>query len=608
MKQRNVLMVYPEIPDTYWSFKHAVNFIGKSSLMPPLGLMTVAALLPKEYNLKIIDMNVDPLTEEDIRWAELVFVSAMIVQKESFADVVALCNTYGVPVAAGGPYPTSSHNDIIGVSYFILNEGEVTIPQFILDYEKGRALPLYTSDVKPDITETPVPRFDLIDVTAYGSLSVQYSRGCPFTCEFCDIVNMFGHKVRTKTTAQFIRELEAVMSSGYRGSIFIVDDNFIGNRHNVVRLLAAILSWQKKHDFPFTFYTEASINLGHDDELLNLMEACGFTMVFVGIETPDEETLRSTHKIQNVTNNVFDSVTAIQSRGIEVCAGFILGFDTDPENIFDRQIEFIQRAGIPIAMIGLMMALPGTELYRRLEREGRLTAATSGNNTNDFDLNFVPVMDRQKLVDGYKRVLRELYSPEKYFARSITLLSRMPNKSLPGRRIVATDVLGLFRSLMRQGFSPYGLRYFRYLVQSVKTNPHNLGQAVGLAVKFNHFRLLTQSSLCADGFKNDAESAISLFNQKMDQDSTLDLSLDWRTVFRAERKLLRDVRKIYRHMPLRVRACSHAIQRTMLEKADQASRLWYAKASLGTDAIYKDAQSAGYAGAAVSFKKIYTHE
>jgi radical SAM superfamily enzyme YgiQ (UPF0313 family) len=480
-------MVYPKIPTTYWSFDYALPFIGKKSSLPPLGLMTVAAMLPPNYIVRLIDLNVATLEREDIEESDIVFVSAMIVQKESFEEIVALCGECNRPVVAGGPYPISSYQEIEGVDFFVLDEAELTLPRFLDDLEAGHPQKLYQDPGKPDITRTPVPRFDLIDVGAYDSMPLQYSRGCPYNCEFCDIIEMFGRIQRTKTAEQFLRELDAVKGSGFRGSLFIVDDNFVGNHRKVKELLRSVVTWQKQHGFPFAFFTEASIDLAQDDELLDLMVEAGFSMVFVGIETPDEGTLAYTQKRQNLKSPILESVRKIQRRGIEVTGGFILGFDTDAPDIFDRQISFIQQAGIPIAMVGLLNALPNTQLGRRLEREGRLKRTTTGNNTHTLGMNFVPRMPESILIDGYKRVLSELYSPKRYFERSITLLRRLSPRTRAVRSTSWIEIRALLLSMLKQGFSSYSLQYWRYLLTALLTRPRLFSDAVALAIKGYHF-------------------------------------------------------------------------------------------------------------------------
>ena len=515
--KRKILLVYPEIPATYWSFKHVLPFIGYKSLMPPLGLITVAAMLPDDYDLTLIDMNIQKLAAEDITAADLVFVSAMIVQKESFHKVVRMCNRCGVPVVAGGPYPTTGHESIRGVDHFVLNEGEITLPRFIADLEAGRPEKIYRDETKPDITKTPPPRFDLLDLGAYGSMAVQSSRGCPFNCEFCDIIEMFGRVPRYKLPEQFIREMDLLYETGYRGSLFIVDDNFIGNKKKVRELLDHIIEWQKSRNYPFSLYTEASINLAEDEGLLDQMVAAGLDMVFIGIETPVQATLEQTNKMQNTKSDIIDSVSKIQAKGIEVMGGFIVGFDTDPENIFNLQIEFIQKAGIPLAMIGTLIALPGTQLYRRLESEGRITGETDGNNTHSMEINFVPRMERDMLVSGYKRVIASIYEPRNYFARCATLIRRLPRARQYGISLTSKDIKAFFRSLLRQSFSRYGLRYLKLLATTLARNPGQFPMAVNLAIKGYHFFKITDDILRAERVSEFMKSSLVRLEERYEQ-------------------------------------------------------------------------------------------
>jgi radical SAM superfamily enzyme YgiQ (UPF0313 family) len=510
-------MVYPKIPTTYWSFDHALPFIGKKSSLPPLGLMTVAAMLPSKYEVRLIDLNVTTLKAGDIEDADIVFISAMIVQKQSFEEIIGLCGEYNRPVVAGGPYPISSYHEIDGVDFFVLDEAELTLPNFLADLEAGHPQKLYRDPGKPDITNTPVPRFDLIDVAAYESMPLQYSRGCPYKCEFCDIIEMFGRVQRTKTPEQFLRELDAVRESGFRGNVFIVDDNFIGNHRKVKELLGSVVTWQKQHNFPFAFFTEASIDLAQDDELLDLMVEAAFRMVFVGIETPDEDTLAHTQKRQNLKSPILESVEKIQGRGIEVTGGFILGFDTDAPDIFDRQISFIQQAGIPIAMVGLLNALPNTQLWQRLEQEGRLKRSTTGNNTHTLDMNFVPRMPESHLIDGYKRVLSELYSPKRYFERCLTLLQRLSLRTRSVQTISWIEIKALLLSLLKQGFSSYSLQYWRYLLNVILIRPGLFSDAMALAIKGFHFFAITGEIYEADRFLTRINDARHRFQLKVDR-------------------------------------------------------------------------------------------
>ncbi|WP_455382059.1 B12-binding domain-containing radical SAM protein [Salinispira pacifica] len=500
MEFTNLLLVYPEIPATYWSYKHALSFIGKRALMPPLGLATIAAMVPEQLSCRILDMNVEPLTDDDLLSADLVLLSAMLVQRESFQSVVSRCNRLGVPVAAGGPYPTSCPEEMGGVDHLVLNEGETTFPRFIRDYQLGRADAVYSDTDRPDIRTSPVPRYDLLSLEWYDTIPFQFSRGCPFRCEFCDIVHLFGNVPRTKTPEQFIRELDAAYRTGFRGSAFVVDDNFIGNRRQVKALLRAVASWQEIHGMPYHFATEASIDLAQDDELLDLMVSAGFVMTFIGIESPSESSLSEAGKAQNLRLDVVEAVRKIQSRGIEVTAGFIIGFDTDPEDIFDRQITFVDELDVPIAMVGLLMALPHTRLYQRLEREGRIIEGSNGNNTHGLTLNFTPRRELAELAAGYRRVLREIYRPRNYFARCLRLLrhypEHMPNEEKRAdRKIGFREITGLVRSLVRQGFSWYGLSYIMYVVRALLLKPAYVVRVFTMAVQGHHFFTITRELL-----------------------------------------------------------------------------------------------------------------
>jgi radical SAM superfamily enzyme YgiQ (UPF0313 family) len=545
---RRVLLVSPRIPTTYWSYKYALPFVRKKALLPPLGLLTVAGMLPEDYELRLIDMNVEALRREDIEWADMVFLSAMIVQQKSFEQVVALCRECATPVVAGGPYPTSSFQTIEGVDHFVLDEAECTLPEFLKDCERGEARHVYRAEGKPDLDLTPLPRFDLVDVNLYESMPLQFSRGCPFDCEFCDIIELFGRKPRTKDPRQFMREVDHLYTTGFRGSLFIVDDNFVGNKNKAKKLLPPLAAWQKAHGYPFSVSTEASITLAQDEELLDLMVAAGFTMVFIGIETPDAKTLAMTHKTQNLREDVLSSVARIQQRGIEVSGGFIVGFDGETEDIFERQKEFIQKAGIPTAMVGLLIALPHTQLYRRLKKEGRILAETHGNNTHDFDLNFVPYMPRQKLLSGYKWLLNQVYSPRNYFERSLTMIKRFAAGELEriSRSVRLRDILALLRSLFRQGFSFYGYHYLRYLIKVLATDVSLFPHAVTVAVRGHHFIRITREIMRADAFRALIQETLAILRREIefltgDQGKIRREELDARI-----RPILLPVRRAYR--------------------------------------------------------------
>lgn len=497
---KNVLLLYPRTPDTYWSYRHAISFLGKKALMPPLGLLTVAGIMGDGYSYRLVDLNVRELQEADLAWADLAMISAMIVQRESMEAVVRRCNGAGVRVVAGGPYPTSSHDWIEGVDHFVLGEGECTIPAFCSDLERGMPAPVYRpeSSQRPDISSVPIPRFDLCDMSQYHMFPLQFSRGCPFDCEFCDIVSLFGHKVRTKDPDQFIREMETVYRTGFRGGLFIVDDNFVGNRGRVKELLRAITAWQQEHGSPFNLSTEASIDLAEDQELLDLMVSAGFTMVFIGLETPVEDSLQGAGKRQNLRGNMLSAVRRIQQAGIEVTGGFIIGFDSDPPDIGDRQIRFVRQLAIPTAMVGLLIALPNTRLWDRLTGEGRIRSRTNGNNTHAVELNFEPRTPREILVREYARVLHSIYSPRHYFARCLKLLARIPRRS-PGpgagrlQGISRAQLRALAQSLLRQGLmSAYAPRYWWFMARAVLRRPRQIVRIVTMAVLGYHYFRITE--------------------------------------------------------------------------------------------------------------------
>ncbi len=566
---KRVLLVYPEIPATYWSFKYTLPFIDKRAAFPPLGLLTVAALLPGNYHVTLIDMNVTPLREKDILDSDLIFISSMIVQRESLERVIKLCNELQKPVVAGGPYPTSSFKKIQGVDHFVLNEAEVTLIPFIRDFERGRTKRVYRSDRKPDLKKIPVPRFDLIDMSNYTSMAIQYSRGCPFNCEFCDIIEMYGRIPRTKSPAQLINEMEALYGLGYRGSLFIVDDNFIGNKRNVKVLLGEIIEWQQTHGYPFAFFTEASINLADDNELMDLMAQAGFNMVFIGIETPVEETLSSVQKTQNTRVEMLSCINAIQKKGMEVSAGFIVGFDNDPINIFDLQIDFIQRSSIPMAMIGLLIALPNTQLYRRLASEQRIIDEASGNNTHDLQLNFIPRMDINKLIEGYKRIITEVYRPVNYFQRCLRLLKKLPRlMNSTGEITMSKAKMGLRAlvfSLFAQTFSNYGVRYIAYLIKSLITKPLLFPKAVKLAIMGHHFFRITREIIAADNFKNYLGRCSHYLKDKMERIAAGNVDDLLGELISFQRSTTARVQRMYRGIH---RDFHNYIEKSLMEYAD----------------------------------------
>jgi radical SAM superfamily enzyme YgiQ (UPF0313 family) len=488
----NALLLYPEFPDTFWSFKHALPFVRKRATLPPLGLLTLAAMLPGEWGLRLVDTNVRTLTDRDLRWADIVFVGAMIAQRESARALIARCRAAGRTVVAGGPLFVTEHEQFPDVDHFVLNEAEVTLAPFLRDLAAGTARRLYSSDRLPDLRATPVPRWDLAELGRYASMSVQFSRGCPWDCDFCNVTAMFGHRARTKSPAQIIAELDGLHCLGWRGPVFFVDDNLIGKRGELRDgLLPALIEWRKGRR-GVTFYTEASINLADDAELTRRMVEAGFDTVFVGIETPEDASLRECSKHQNRGRDLVADVKRLQRAGIEVQGGFILGFDSDTPTVFQRQVEFIQNSGIVTAMVGLLNAVPQTRLHARLEREGRLLGRTTGNNV-DGTINFVPRMDANTLRRGYRNLLEHLYAPGPYYRRVRTFLREYQ----PPRVALAIDWRNLrtfVHSSLRLGvIGRERFHYWHLLAWTAVRRPALLRMAVTLAIYGHHFRKVTAS-------------------------------------------------------------------------------------------------------------------
>lgn len=488
-----VLMVYPAYPSTFWSFKHVLKFIAKKAAFPPLGLLTVASMLPEEWDVRLVDTNVEPLRDGQIDWADMVFISGMIVQKESAQELIARCKKRGKTIVAGGPVFTTQHQNFTGVDHFVLNEAEVTLPLFLEDLKKGTLKKVYSSMERPDVSKTPVPRWDLINPHKYAAMAVQYSRGCPFNCEFCDIVIMNGRVPRTKSNEQMLREFQALYDAGWRGTVFVVDDNFIGNKLKAKALLPALIDWQKKRKYPFKLLTEASTNMADDEELMRLMTEANFSKVFLGIETPSKDGLKEAGKFQNVSRDLAETVRIIQRSGMQVMGGFIVGFDSDTEDIFKTQVEFIQEIGCVVAMVGVLTALPQTRLWHRLKQENRLLTETSGNNT-DVTVNFQPKMGVQKLLDGYSSILASIYSPRKYYERVQTFLDNYVPKARG--RLKLAEMGAFFKSAWKIGVLSKSRRfYWKLLGKTLLKKPKAFPMAVELAIYGVHFQKVAERSL-----------------------------------------------------------------------------------------------------------------
>jgi radical SAM superfamily enzyme YgiQ (UPF0313 family) len=486
-----ILLVYPEFPDTFWSFKHALRFIQKKAVSPPLGLLTVAAMLPGEWKKRLVDLNVTNLTPKDLAWADYVFISAMIVQRDAAGAVIARCKEAGVKVVAGGPLFTMEHEQFPDVDHFVLNEAELTLPLFLADLADGRAQPLYTTDEYPDIHQTPAPLWQLANLKHYSTVNIQFSRGCPYSCDFCNVTALLGHRPRTKTAAQIIAELDGLYALGWRKSIFFVDDNFIGNKKQIKsEVLPALIEWRKgKRGMPFS--TEASINLADDLELPTLMTQAGFDTVFVGIETPNEDSLAECSKNQNKGRDLVESVKRLQRAGLQVLGGFIVGFDNDPPQIFQQQLDFIQKSGITTAMVGLLQAPLGTRLYERMHQEGRLANEISGDNV-DGSTNIIPMMGLEPLLKGYRKLLDQIYAPQFYYERVFTFLREYH----PPKIRFQPDpqyLLALARSIYYLGIRGVErAHYWRLFFWALFRRPRLFPTAITLAIMGFHFRQVTE--------------------------------------------------------------------------------------------------------------------
>jgi radical SAM superfamily enzyme YgiQ (UPF0313 family) len=483
----HILLIYPEVPETFWSFRHALKFIGKRAAFPPLGLLTVAAMLPAHWEKRLADLNLRSLSEEDLSWADVVMVSGMTIQKKTAREAIKRCREAGLPVVAGGPLFTTEADEFPEVDHLVLDEAEVTLPPFLADWEAGVPQRVYRSDVKPCLSLTPIPAWELADVNAYASMSVQYSRGCPFQCEFCNVTALFGHRPRVKPVSRVIEELDLLRRLGWKGKVFFVDDNFIGNKkHLRQELLPALTEWQRRgHSMPF--YTEASINLADDPALMRAMREAGFESVFVGIETPEDEALVACGKKQNTSRDLVADIHRIQAEGLEVQAGFIVGFDSDTTTIFRRQFEFIQKSGIAVAMVGMLQAVRGTRLHDRLSEAGRIKGGTSGDNV-DGSTNIIPTMGLEALQDGYRQLLASIYSPRPFYARLKTFLRgyRVPEVR---ERLGFTKLMALFRSMFVLGVvGPERFHYWHVLLWTLIRRPELLSNAVSLAIFGHHFR------------------------------------------------------------------------------------------------------------------------
>ncbi len=487
----NILLIYPEIPDTFWSFSHALRFIGKKAAFPPLGLITVASLLPAKWSKRLVDANVDSLTDKDLSWADMAFISAMAIQRKSAERIIARCHASRLKVVAGVPLFTSEPDEFMDVDHLVLDEAELTLPAFLADLQNGHPKKVYRASGFCDLSRTPMPSWDLVKTKRYASMNIQFSRGCPFNCEFCNVTTLFGHRPRLKTPRQVTSELDCIYAAGWRGSIFFVDDNFIGNKTYLKKhLLPALIEWRRDKK-GCIFFTEASINLADDPELLNMMVAAGFDSVFIGIESPDEASLTECHKTQNKNRNLVESVAILHRAGLQVMGGFIVGFDSDRTSIFQRQIDFIQKSGIVTAMVGMLQAPPGTRLFDRLQRESRIVKRFSGDNV-DGTTNIIPRMGMDSLLEGYQSIMRQIYAPKNYYRRIRTLLKELKT---PGIKtpIDIQRFLSIFRSAFRLGvLGKERFQYWQLLLWTLFRRPGQISVAITLSIYGYHYRRICE--------------------------------------------------------------------------------------------------------------------
>jgi len=487
----NILLIYPKFPDTFWSFKHALSFIGKKAAYPPLGLLTVAALTPEEWPKRLVDLNVDGLTDDDLSWADMAFIGGMAVQRKSAKQIIARCNALNLKVVAGGPLFTAEPEEFGEVDHLVLDEAELTLPAFLADLQNGQPKKVYRASGFCDLRETPVPSWDLVEMKRYATMNIQFSRGCPFNCEFCNVTTLFGHRPRIKTPQQVIAELDRIYASGWRGSMFFVDDNFIGNKDYLKKhLLPALIEWRKDKK-GYVFFTEASINLADDPELLGMMVKAGFDAVFIGIESPDEVSLTECHKTQNKNRDLLESIAIIHRSGLQVMGGFIVGFDSDTPSIFQRQVDFIQKSGIVTAMVGMLQAPPGTRLFDRLQRESRVIDTFSGDNV-DGTTNIIPRMGMEPLLDGYRSIMKQIYSPRNYYRRVRTLLKELKAPEINGP-IDTQRFLSIFRSAFRLGvLGKERFRYWHLMLWTLIRKPRLMPLAITLSIYGYHYRRICE--------------------------------------------------------------------------------------------------------------------
>jgi len=485
----NILLVYPQYPNTFWSFKYALKFVSKKAVNPPLGLLTISSMLPENWGKKLIDLNIESLRKKDILWADYVFISAMNIQAKSANEIIEKCRLLDKKIVCGGPLFTEEPEKFGMVDHLILNEAELTLQEFLTDLENGTPKQIYQTDQFADMKTSPIPDYSLVRFSKYNSMNLQFTRGCPFDCEFCDITALLGRKIRTKTTGQILTELDSLYNLGCRGDVFFVDDNFIGKKQVLKKnLLPAMIEWMRAHSNPFTFSTQASINLADDNELIQLMTHAGFSSVFVGIETPQEKSLEECHKVQNLNRDLLESVKIIQNRGMEVQGGFIVGFDNDTPDIFKQQIDFIQNSRIISAMVGLLNAPTKSRLYQRLKNEGRILNKMTGDNT-DSTMNFIPKMNKKDLVSGYRKIIMGIYSGKPFYQRVQNFLQNFRPRVKNKTKLTFTKFMAMIKSMLFIGLFDNTRRcYWHLFFWSLFHHPKLFPLAITYSIYGYHYR------------------------------------------------------------------------------------------------------------------------
>jgi radical SAM superfamily enzyme YgiQ (UPF0313 family) len=505
----NILLVSPEFAESFWSLSRALRIIKRKSLLPPLGLLTVAAMLPKDWAKRLVDMNIEPLTDDDLDWADYVFLGGLTIQWDSTVEVIARCKARGTKTVAGGPLLTSAYALFQDVDHFVLNEAELTMPTLVADLEAGTPRRIYRSRELADLWTTPVPMWSLAKLDAYAVAGIQYGRGCPFDCDFCTVTATLGRYPRVKEASQIIAELDALSAAGWRDRVFFVDDNLIGNKPKVLKeLLPSLISWQNCHP-RLPLMTQVSLNLADDARMTAAMVEAGFDTVFIGIESPDTASLEECSKKQNCNRDMVADIKKLQRAGLEVQGGFIVGFDHDTADVFQQQIDFITESGIVTAMVGQLQAAPGTRLKHRLAIEGRLQRGNLGHNT-DGSTNFMPTMGLDVLRDGHARILEDIFDPPAYYQRIRTLLREMPDPAV-SRKLSAADFKALGRAMIALGVVGAERReYWRLLGWTMRYKRSLLALAVRLAAIGHHHRHMTEKVLADLARSQEAPIAVAI--------------------------------------------------------------------------------------------------